>query len=80
MIYNITINKNTIKNQQQRKINNRRIRKKRKWDRLKEFRRFHSPAPQSLSSKKKEGGKMGKGEGRGDVMPFIDCPRSNKPN
>jgi len=61
MIYNITIKKNTIKNQQQRKINNRRIRKKRKWDRLKEFRRVHSPAPQSLFQKKKRVEKWGRG-------------------
>ena len=69
MIYNITINKNTIKNQQQRKINNRRIRKKRKWDRLKEFRRFHSPAPQSLFQKKR-GWKNGEGGGQGGCYAF----------
>ena len=63
-----------------RTINKKCIREKRERDVLEEFRRFHSPAPQSLFQEKKEGGKKGKGEGRGDVMPFIDCPISNKPN
>ena len=46
---------------------------------LKNSEEFTHP-PHNPCFKKKEGGEKGEGEGRGDVMPFIDCPKSNKPN
>ena len=47
-----------------RTINKKCIREKRERDVLEEFRRFHSPAPQSLFQKKR-GWKNGEGGGQG---------------
>ena len=60
------------------KINKKRIREKRKWDVLKEFRRLHSPAPQSLYQKK-GGWKKGKGRG-GEVVCLSKKSNLHKPN
>ena len=66
---NIHNNKNNTAIIVNSKINKKCIREKRKRDVLKEFRRVHSPAPQSLFQEKR-GWKKGEGGGQGRCYAF----------
>ena len=76
--YNITINKIPVQYNSE-KLTTEGLERSESGTGLKNSEEFTHP-PHNPCFKKKEGGKMGEGEGRGDVMPFIDCPKSNKPN